>query len=61
MSQPTPVPLMVEKIRTGESDPFEIVAVQPDLTVTVTNFDDGTVTTTTPEGETTVENLNASN
>lgn len=59
MSDPgTPPPgtsVMVEKIRTGETDPFEVVQVVPDGTLTVTNFDDGTVTTTAPDGETTVE------
>lgn len=49
--------LTIEKIRTGEDDPFEVVTVHHDLTQTVINYDDGTIAVTTPDGETTVEEL----
>lgn len=54
-----PDPFMVEKIRTGEQDPFEVVRGRHDGTVTVTNFDDGTVSTIGLDNSVTVELLDA--
>lgn len=56
-----PDPFMVEKIRTGETDPYEMVTASHDGTVVVTNFDEGTVTATYPDGATVVEHLDARN
>ncbi|HEY9417890.1 MAG TPA: hypothetical protein VIQ30_24285 [Pseudonocardia sp.] len=55
-----PEPFMVEKIRSGETEPYAVHAMQADGSLVVTNFDEGTVAVTTIDGETTVGPLDAS-
>ncbi len=54
-----PEPFMVEKIRSGETEPYAVHAMQADGSLVVTNFDEGTVAVTTIDGETTVEYIDA--
>ena len=49
---------VLEKFKGDDEDePFEVVKIAEDGTKTVENFDDMTVTTITPDGEETVEDI----
>lgn len=51
----------LEKIRTGDPEPYEVIEGAIGGPRTVTNYDAGTVTTIQPDGTETVEVLNAGN